>query len=143
WEDKPTQQVEVSPMSVLRGCPKFLNAAIIAEPQALIQESPSFFLDDEFPMVDLAEACVFTVTADKAKSWFKDCGYGDSKRNAHTSHFARLASITCNTLILVLLLMSTCFLVSVLPRLAILILYVKSRVSSEGNGLEGAVHFLF
>ncbi|KAF8836975.1 hypothetical protein BDN67DRAFT_872210, partial [Paxillus ammoniavirescens] len=33
------------------------------------------FQESEFPMVDLAEACVSAVTADKAKGWFKDCGY--------------------------------------------------------------------
>ncbi|KIK90820.1 hypothetical protein PAXRUDRAFT_662785, partial [Paxillus rubicundulus Ve08.2h10] len=34
WEDKLTQQIEVSPMSVLRGCPRLLNMAIMAELQA-------------------------------------------------------------------------------------------------------------
>ncbi|KIJ09634.1 hypothetical protein PAXINDRAFT_87210 [Paxillus involutus ATCC 200175] len=32
------------------------------------------FLESEFPIVDLAEACTLAVTAEKSEGWFRECG---------------------------------------------------------------------
>ncbi|KIJ19532.1 hypothetical protein PAXINDRAFT_36946, partial [Paxillus involutus ATCC 200175] len=63
WEDKLTQQGEVSPTSVLRGRPRLLNVAVMAELRALIQESPSLFLDEISDYISLMhEKCILITT---------------------------------------------------------------------------------
>ncbi|KAF8833246.1 hypothetical protein BDN67DRAFT_917373, partial [Paxillus ammoniavirescens] len=63
WEDKLIQKGEVSPTSVLRGRPRLLNVAVMAELRALIQESPSLFLDEISDYVSLMHEKCISITA--------------------------------------------------------------------------------
>jgi hypothetical protein len=43
--------------------------------KAYLRRHWQHFQDSLYPERDLAEACFAAVTADKARGWFRDCGY--------------------------------------------------------------------
>lgn len=45
------------------------------EVKAYIRRNFRHFQNSQFPERDLAEACFNAITAEKARGWFRDCGY--------------------------------------------------------------------